>query len=148
MIRIGTSFLMICFAALLVSSSPAAGEDLSIKFEGDNFSAHVEDYPLQAVADKIEKKTGIWFKARDVLLQEKVFADFNDLPLEEGLEVILSKMNYSLVFDRKDDIVGVFLFGSLAPTQRRNIRRVSRPVRRVPRIIPRRIPRRFGNFRN
>ena len=136
---------MICFAALLIGRSPAAGQDLSIDFEGETFSAHVEDYPLKVVADKIEKEKGIWFKAGDVLLQEKVFADFEDLPLEEGLEVILSKMNYSLVFDGKDEIVGVFLFKSLEPTQKRITRRVRPRIRSRPRTLPVRRPRPFRN---
>jgi hypothetical protein len=145
MSKIGTSLLMICLGALLISSSPAAGEDLSIEFEGDTFSAHVDDYPLKAVADKIEKEKGIWFKAGNALLQEKVFADFDGLPLEKGLEVILSKMNYSLVFDGKDEIVGVFLFRSLELTQKRNIRRLRLPMRSRSRIVPKRRPQPFRN---
>jgi hypothetical protein len=151
MSKIGTSSLMICLAAGLICSSPAAAEDLSLQFEGENFSAHVEDSPLKVVADRIEKEKGIWFKAGEVLMQKKVFADFDDLPLEQGLEVILSRMNYSLVFDGKDEIVGVFLFKSLEPAQGRNVRgrnvrSVRRPpVRSRPRILPRRNPQPFRN---
>jgi len=145
MSKIGTAFLMVCVAAILTCSSPAAAEDLSIQFEGENFSAHVDDYPLKAVADRIEKEKGIWFKAGEVLMQKKIFADFDDLPLEQGLEVILSRMNYSLVYDGKDEVVGVFLFKSLEPTQKRNIRSLRRPVRRRPRILSRRTPQPFRN---
>jgi hypothetical protein len=133
------------FLAVVLSSGAASGEDLVVAFEGENISAHVEDYPLKAVADRIEKEKGIRFEGRESLLQQKIFADFDDLPLEQGLEVILSKMNYSLVFDGKDEIVGVFLFKSLEPSQKSRLRNVRSSARNRPRVLPRRRPQPFRN---
>jgi hypothetical protein len=140
------------FATLVLGSSPATAEDLFIAFKGETLSAHMEESPLKDVAEKIESETGIWFKARESLLQERVSVVFDGLPLEDGLERILSKMNYSLVFDDADEIVGVFLFRSLDATQKQVIKRTQAGSRRiVPRPVRRRRPlpaRRPQPFRN
>ena len=138
---------------LLIGPGPAMAEDLSITFEEETFSAHVEEYPLKVVTEKIESETGIWFKAGQALLQERVSVAFDGLPLEEGLERILSKMSYSLVFDDDDEVVGVFLFRGLDERQKQVIRRAQARTRRItPRTVPRRrtIPtrRRPQPFRN
>ena len=138
---------------LLIGPGPAMAEDLSITFEEETFSAHVEESPLKVVTEKIESETGIWFKAGQALLQERVSVAFDGLPLEEGLERILSKMSYSLVFDDDDEVVGVFLFRGLDERQKQVIRRAQARTRRItPRTVPRRrtIPtrRRPQPFRN
>jgi hypothetical protein len=144
--------IVVFFAALLLSSMSSA-TDIFIDAEGEVFSAHVEDSSLKAVAEEIESKTGIWFKSGGALPDEKVSVDFDGLPLEDGLERILSKMNYSLVFDDEDEIVGVFLFRSLDPRQKQIIsgakarsqaRIAPRPVRNR-RTIPIRRPQPFRN---
>jgi hypothetical protein len=135
--------MILSLPLLLAVPDPAAGEDLFIDFEGETLSARVEESTLKTVAEKIENETGIWFKAREALLQEKVSAAFDELPLEDGLERILSRMSYSLVYDDHNDIVGVFLFGSVDPSQKRVIRRPG--TRGPPRNVPR--PRTFPSRR-
>jgi hypothetical protein len=147
------SISLIFFAALLLSGVSSAA-DLSIDVRGEVLSARVEDSPLKAVAEQIERKTGIWFKSGGPMPEEKISVDFEGLPLEDGLEKILSKMNYSLVFDDEDEIVGVFLFRSLDARQKQIINRANaraqtrlaprRPVRRR-RTIPVRRPQPFRN---
>jgi hypothetical protein len=93
----------------------------------------VEDSSLKAVAEQIESKTGIWFKSGGAFPEKKVSVAFEGLPFEEGLERILSRMNYSLVFDDDDEIVGVFLFRGLDPRQKQAISRAkARTLTRVP----------------
>jgi len=130
--------LLFCLAVFWSGPGPVAGEDLLISFEGDTLSAHVEASPLKAVTREIESETGVWFKAGEALLQERVSVVFDGLPFEEGLERILSKMSYSLVFDDDDEIVGVFLFRSIDARQKQVIRRAQARTRRItPRPIPR-----------
>jgi hypothetical protein len=144
--------LFFCLAVFWAGPSPVAGEDLLISFEGETLSAHVEASPLKAVTREIESETGVWFKAGEALLQEQVSVAFDGLPFEEGLERILSKMSYSLVFDDQDEVVGVFLFRSLDARQKQVIRRAQARTRRItPRPVPRRrtIPTRSRQpFRN
>jgi hypothetical protein len=145
--------ITLIFFAMLLLSSMSSAADLSINVKGKVFSAHVEDFSLQAVAEEIESKTGIWFKSGGALPEERISVDFEGLPFEDGLERILSKMNYSLVFDDEDEIVGVFLLRSLDPRQKQIISRAKartqariapRPVRNR-RAIPIRRPQPFRN---
>ena len=127
------SIIVLFFGGLLLSSTSSAS-DLLIDVNGDAFSARVEDSPLKAVAEQIEIKTGIWFKSGGAFPEKKVSVAFERLPFEEGLERILSKMNYSLVFDDDDEIVGVFLFRGLDPRQKRAISRARARARTLTRV--------------
>jgi type II secretory pathway component GspD/PulD (secretin) len=133
--------IVVLLGLLLSGPGLADGEDLSLTFEEESFSAHVEESPLKAVTEKIESETGIWFKAGESVLQKRVSVVFDGLPFEDGLERILSKMNYSLVFGDDDEIVGVFLFRSLDPGQKQVIRRAQSRAR-TRRVVPRTLPRR------
>jgi hypothetical protein len=133
------SITLVFFVTLLLSGVSSAA-DLSIDVKGEVLSARVEDSPLKAVAEQIERKTGIWFKSGGPMPEEKISVDFEGLPLEDGLEKILSKMNYSLVFDDEDEIVGVFLFRSLDARQKQIINRAK--ARAQTRLAPRRSVRR------
>jgi type II secretory pathway component GspD/PulD (secretin) len=146
---------VVFFAALLlIGVGFAAGEDPSITFEEETFSAHLEELPLKAVAEKIEDETGIWFEAGEALLQERVSVVFEELPFADGLDRILSNLNYSLAFDEDEEIIGVFLFRRLDGREKQSITRArrgrlrtgvaQRPVPRS-RTIPTRQPRPFRN---
>jgi len=145
--------IIVVFFAVFLLSSMSLATDLFIAVKGEVFSARVEDSSLKAVAEEIESKTGIWFKSAGALPEEKISVDFEGLPFENGLERILSKVNYSLVFDDEDQIAGVFLFRSLDPRQKQIISRAKtraqariapRPVRNR-RTIPVRRPQPFRN---
>jgi len=149
----GSPFAVVAFFVVSLFFGGAGtvwGQDLSIEIEGETFSAHLRESPLGVVTEKIENETGIWFKAGEALLQEKISVVFDELPFEDGLGRILSKVNYSLVFDDDDEIVGVFLFSSLDPSQKQVIERAragSFRQRPLPsrRTLP---PRRPQSFRN
>jgi hypothetical protein len=94
--------------------------------------------PLRDIIAKLKKEKGIWFKlwfkGSEFVLDEKISAQFSDLSVDEGLGRIFSLMNYSLVFDQHDDVVGVFLLRKYQKSG--SVRRRSVPHRR-------RAPRRF-----
>jgi hypothetical protein len=140
MSRLLITIVVFFVTPVLSGAGPAAGEDLFIAFKGETFSAHVEESQLKAVTEKIENETGVWFKAGEALLEERVSVVFDELPFEDGLERILSKMSYSLVFDDDDEVVGVFLFRSVDSRQKQVIRRAQ--ARSRTRVAPRPVPRR------
>ena len=145
--------ILVVFLAGLLLSDTSSASDLVIDVKGEVFSARVEDSPLKAVVEEIENKTGIWFKSSGVSPEKKVSVTFEGLPIEDGLERIFSRMNYSLVFDDEDEIVGVFLFQSLDPRQKQIINRAKAraPTRIAPRPVRdrRTLPvRRSQPFRN
>jgi hypothetical protein len=147
------SIVVFCVVFLSVAPGPAAGEDLVMTFEEEAFSAHVEELPLKAVTGKIESETGIWFEASEALLQERVSVVFDELSFEDGLSRILSNLNFSLVFDEDEEIIGVFLFRRLDARDKQRITgaqgRSRIPVVRRPVPRSRTIPtRQHQPFRN
>lgn len=132
--------MVVFFSVLLfMGAGSAVGEGPSITFEEESFSAHLEELSLKAVTEKIESETGIWFQAGEALLQERVSVAFDELSFEDGLDRILSTMNYSLVFDEDEEIVGVFLFRRLDAKEKQSITGARRrpPTRFAPRSVPR-----------
>jgi type II secretory pathway component GspD/PulD (secretin) len=90
----------------------AAGEEGStLIFQGATFSATLEEASLESVFDQILKETGIWFRVPESDLDEKVSVQFKNLPVQEGLRRILRTMNYSLLFDQNNKLIGAFVFG-------------------------------------
>jgi hypothetical protein len=102
--------LTICSLILSVFlPAPVAGWDIDLTIKGEVLSARLAGIPLKAVLEKLERERGIWFKGNSSLLDETITVQFADLPIEEGLNRILASMNYSLVFDRNERLVGVIV---------------------------------------
>ena len=122
---------VVCLCALS-KASPAQEGNIYLRFTEHAFTARIEDAPLETVIDRIKEERDIWFQvwSGGSLEGEKVSVTFSDLSIKDGLERILSSMNYSLFFD-ESGVVGVMLLGKADKTGR---------SRRTP--TPRRTPRR------
>jgi hypothetical protein len=128
----------LCF--LQTNASMADGRKIDLQFNDQNLSAMIREAPIRDIIAELKKEKGIWFKlwckGSEFVLDEKVTMQFSDLSVEEGLARIFSSMNYSLVFDEDDDVIGVVLLGKYQKTRR--VRRRSLPYsRRTPRRLPR-----------
>ena len=66
------------------------------------------------------------------VLSEDISVQFEEEPVDKGLGRILRPVNHSLVFDKHDNVIGVFLFG-------KSDRRISPPRKSVPRRVPPRV---------
>jgi hypothetical protein len=121
----------VCLWALS-NESPAQEANIYLRFTKNAFTARIEDAPLETVIDRIKEERDIWFEvwSGGSLDGEKVSVTFSDLSIKDGLQRILSSMNYSLFFD-ESGVVGVMLLGKADKTGR---------SRRTP--TPRRTPRR------
>lgn len=107
----------------------AQGGRIYLDFRNQTLSANIEDAPLRDVLTRIKKKKGIWFKAclkGESSLDEKVSLRFRNLPIQSGLERILSGMNHCLFFEKRR-VMGVMLFGKPGKRtykgRRRSVRR-------------------------
>lgn len=90
----------------------AAGEEKNLLvFQGGTFSANLVEESLKNVFEKLQKQTEIRFRIPDSEMEEKVSVQFENLTLQEGLRRILRTMNYSLLFDRNNNLAAVFVFG-------------------------------------
>lgn len=107
----------------------AQGRRIYLDFRNQTLSANIEDAPLRDVLTRIKEKKGIWFKAclkGESSLDEKVSVRFRNLPIQSGLERILSGMNHCLFFEKRR-VMGVMLFGKPGKRpykgRRRSVRR-------------------------
>jgi hypothetical protein len=129
------STVLIGFFALCVlsSSTPAQEGKVNLYFENDTLSADIEAASLRSILNKVKEKRGIgyqtWFGG-DQTLNEKVSVRFRRLSVKEGLERILSNVNYSLVLEGSS-VSSVMLFGK--PGKPDRTRRTSPRRRRQPR---------------
>ena len=135
--------IFILFAASLfcfsISTVLRAQEGkIYLTFKDQTLSADLEEAPLKVIINRFKEEKGIWFKGKESLLDEKVSLQFKDLPIEKGLQRILSDMNYSLLFDKDANVVGVILIGKSGTTSGRKGRQSVAPRRRTPRRSPQR----------
>jgi hypothetical protein len=103
------TLLMCLFFLGVFPPSSAVGGDIDLTIEGGALSARLKGISLKIILEKLEKGRGIWFKGNSSLLEEEITVQFTDLPIEKGLQRILASVNYSLVFDGNERLVGVIV---------------------------------------
>jgi hypothetical protein len=91
-------------------SAVAGAENISLKFQESTCTAFLEEEPLKNVIEKFRRETGIWVRAPESVLDERVSVQFENLSIQEGLKRILRTMNYSFLFDQDNNLIGAFVF--------------------------------------
>ncbi len=91
-------------------SAFARAENISLNFQESTFTAILEEATLKNVIEKVRKETGIWIRAPESLLDERVSVQFENLSIQRGLKRILRTMNYSFLFDQDNNLIGAFIF--------------------------------------
>ncbi len=103
-----TAILMILYYFIM----DAAGQERNkLIFQGETLSAILVEEPLKNVFEKIQKQTEIRFRIPESELDQRVSVQFERLTVREGIRRILRTMNYSLLFNQKNKLIGVFVFG-------------------------------------
>ena len=102
----------------------------AVRVKDGFLSVNLKETSLLEVARDIEKQSGVWFRGDETLFQEKISVTFNDLPIEEGLKRILTNLNYSLMFDKKNKVAGVMVMGESKPA----LAQPTRPGAKTPRV--------------
>jgi len=129
----------LCVTAAASSVLSQTGQ-IDLYVTEQTLSASIRSAPLRDVIAKIEDELGIWVQGAQHAGDETVTVEFESMPLEEGLDRILSSTNYSLVFDERGDLLGVILLSSAsAPTIQRSRRTVT--PRALPTVPRRTLPR-------
>ena len=104
--------LMMCSFFLGLFPPVFAGEgDIDLMIEGKVLSARLREIPLKIILEKLEREKGIWFRGNSSVLEEEITVEFSKLPFEEGVNRLLASMNYSLMFDASEQLVGVIIIG-------------------------------------
>jgi hypothetical protein len=101
--------MFFCLASF--SSAASDEEKIDLKIKGQIMSAELQGVPLRLILEKLKREKGIWYKGGEPGLGEKVSIRFKDLPLEEGLRRILSRVSHVLFFDRENELVGLVILG-------------------------------------
>ena len=104
--------VLVMFCYFIVAGAAEKGHTLI--FKGDTFTAILEKEPLKNILEEIRRETGIRFRIAESESDERVSVQFENLTLKEGLRRILRTMNYSLLFDRNDNLTGAFIFGKVS----------------------------------
>ena len=133
--------LALLFLAMSLPAGHAEDQsDVSIRFDRGTVSADIRQASLSTVLKAIREEKGIWletgFLKDESLLDERISLKFQDIPVKDGLERILSGINHCLVFE-EGGIAGVMLFGKAGNgggsyRQRRTVTRPRQPLRRSP----------------
>jgi hypothetical protein len=130
MSKISKTLMITLLACLLItgffSFALAKEGTMDLKFQGKTLSADVNKVPLKAILEELKKEKGIWFEGDEALFEEKVSVQFRDLALLDGVKRILAHLNYSLMFDKNQSLVGVIILGRLDPSHR-NVRSRKEP---------------------
>jgi hypothetical protein len=133
-------FLSLTELLFLCSVISAEEKRLYLAFDRGRVTANIKNTPLKAVLNRIKEQRSIYFDngfMRDPsLLDNDVSVQFTNLPIQNGLERILSGINHSLIF-KGDRVEGVMLLGEPG-------KRIYRPPRP---IVRRRTPRRTSRGR-
>lgn len=90
----------------------SAKEDMDLGFNDDLFSANIHETSVRDILEKLNREKGVWFQGAPSVLEDKVSVQFKDLTLQQGLQRILSNMNYALFFEGGNRLVGIFIIGS------------------------------------
>jgi len=104
-------FIGFLLMALPASSIDAQSGNSEIKIKRQSISVEIEGATLETIFDKINETKAIWFKGSKSALQERISASFVGLPIEDGLKIILNNLNYSLIFDNNQRVLGVVVLG-------------------------------------
>ena len=134
--RVITPFLwasILFFSGLNLASAQSQSVELNLSEQ--TLSAKIREAPLRDIIETMEKK-GVWFKlwlkGKESVLDERVSVTFKGLPVQQGLERILSTLNHCLVFDHNGHLSGVILLGKPDRRTTWGTRR-TRALRRTPR---------------
>lgn len=109
---------------------------LYLNIKKQTLSANIKNTALRDVIKEIEAEKKIWFNTgfmRDKsLLDDDISMKFGNVSIQEGLDRILSGINYSLFF-KGNKVVGVMLLGRPAKRAYRGRSATRRiPARRTP----------------
>jgi len=99
-----TLILCLSFVAVLPPTVASRG-NIDLTIHGEALLARLRGIPLNIILEKSERERGIWFRGNTSLFDKGITVQFIDLPIEGGVNRILTSMNYSLAFDRMEESI-------------------------------------------
>lgn len=87
------------YVAETTSAQVVPSNPLRLEIREGKISADFNDMPASTVLEEIRRQSGIHYRATAELAEVGVSATFEDLPLEQGLALILAPFNYMITQD-------------------------------------------------
>src|SRR2546427_5052010 len=82
----------VLFVALLIASPALAQKSLEVEWKAGRLSVRAENTALSEILREVARQTGLEVRGHEGL-QEEVSVRFADLPLDEGLQKLLDRVN-------------------------------------------------------
>lgn len=106
----------IAFALLVVSLSIGGGllvanEANRVEVDGDRLSVRAEGMGLGDLLMAVEEVTDVQFVFDGLVTEKKVFLDFEDLPLSEGIKKMIFPLSCAMIYDEMDKLRKVVILG-------------------------------------
>jgi len=120
--------LLLSGISLLISSLAIAAytDRLQINFSDNRLSVNIENSPLINVLEKMRDKAGLIFVVAEDASYQNITVQFNSLPFETALKIILYDFNYSLVYDPDANIQKVTILNGLKKASSRETKPTSK----------------------
>ena len=103
---------MLIFAFLLTSIlipgnlGLCHASSLSLKYDSNKLTAHVSGAPLQNVLETLSAECGMSVFLDRSIKSEKIFAEFEKLPLEKAIKKLVNPYNSAVVFSKRTSPTG------------------------------------------
>lgn len=100
----------ICFADATATGAASKQGSVEITIKEGKISADINKAPLKSVLAKLEKECGISYTADKKAINREVSVKFDDMPLEKGINKILSPLSCLVVYGENEKLKKIFIF--------------------------------------
>jgi hypothetical protein len=103
---------MVAILGLFVNGGGwAASRTNPVEVDGDRLSAHADGIPLGELLTAVGAMTGVQFAFDESMAEEKVFVDFEGVPLPQGIKKIINSFNRAEIYDDAGKLCKVVILG-------------------------------------
>ena len=103
--------LFLCLLNPAVAAREVASWQPDISLKHNMLSVRLHGSPLGQVLKEIERQGEVCFYIDNSISKKKIWSQFTDLRLKEGIKKILFQYNYAMIFDRNGNLAEVHIFG-------------------------------------
>ncbi len=99
-----------CLADATATGTASKQGSVEITIKEGKISADINKAPLKSVLAKLEKEYGLSYEAEEKAIKREVSVKFDDMPLEKGINKILSPLSCLVVYGEHEKLKKVFIF--------------------------------------
>ena len=100
------SVMLWCGAAMAKEAGTESSPAFELSVAKDKLSAQIKDIPLKTVLEKLAEQVPLKLYFSGMVGAQKISANFTGVPLQEGIQLLLSGTSYVLSHSKFTDAVG------------------------------------------